>query len=86
MLTIRAVHLDCSCSSLVVVLLLLYSYYISSTYSFRRMIRAVSPIYHSVYMYVYVMYVKCYGVSRAKIDMNEILRLDAYILILRKIY
>lgn len=50
------------------------------------MIRAVSPIYDSVYMYVYVMYVKCYGVSRAKIDMNEILRLDAYILILRKIH
>lgn len=79
MLTIRAVHLDCSCSSLVVVCFCFYCIVtISSTYSFRRMI-AQFPLYIVQYICLYVMYVKCYGVSRAKIDMNEILRLDAYI-------
>lgn len=64
MLTIRVVHLDCSCSCSLVVLSCFYFIVISSTYSFRRMILAV-PLYISfnISVYRYVMFVCMYAME-----------------------
>lgn len=64
MLTIRVVHLDCSCSCSLVVLSCFYFIVISSTYSFRRMILVV-PLYISfnISVYRYVMFVCMYAME-----------------------